>query len=961
MASLAAGARTLGRERELQTLGEALDRVMTGRPSIVVIEGEAGIGKTRLLEEALEAARSRGLQAVIGRAEELEMSRPFGVLAEAFGCTPSSPDQRRAAIAALLAFDGTIDRAPITVTNDPGLQFRVVDGFTDLVEELALAGPVLIGVDDLQWADPSSLLTLGALVRRLPDVPVALFVSLRLAPRVAELERLAAVLDAAGARRLDVGSLAPEAVRELVAEAVTAEPGPALLAEVSGATGNPLFVTELLRAMIEEGAIHIAGRRAEVAATARPPTLHLTILRRLSFLSDQTLQVLRSAAILGSGFSLSDLSVITDRSALGLSVPLAEALRARVLEDYGGHLRFRHDLIREAIYEDLAQSVRRGLHHEAGQRLASSGAPASQVAEHFSRAATRGDAEAIAWLTRAARESIASSPVVAAGLLERAIALMDQGAPDRDRLLVEEAASLLWAGRMAECAEICRGLLDRAHHLAVDGPARVCLGLALTTKGRPREGLPELERGRESSTLTATERAAAWGWASVAHNWIGDLGGAALTAKQAESAAAEVGDQLLLITARTGLAMVAGLRGQLGEAIQSIDEAVRLADQTPGKQGHRYPIHAVRGYLLVELDRLDAAKATVAAGRRLHDELGVGWHRSTYQMVQAVERFVAGDWDDAVAEAEAVISLGEETGETYTFVTAEGVLSLVSLHRNDLRGAEAAIATAAPAVADSPGFYHGQWALWARSLVLEAKGEIADAFATLAAAWDQCAQLGVELEYPVLGPDLVRLALANEKGGRAQEVAGSVAEVASRDQVPSFAAAALLCRGLVEDDTEILDAAVAAYARSPRPFELGRASEDAGIAFARQGKADRGGTLLDQAVSIYEHLRAARDLARAEAALREAGIRRGRRGTRRRHQVGWESLTTTELAVVDLVADGLSNPQIGERLYVSRKTVQTHLAHVFTKLDLTSRTQLAAEVAGRRGEHRGDRSGGVGA
>ena len=117
----------------------------------------------------------------------------------------------------------------------------------------------------------------------------------------------------------------------------------------------------------------------------------------------------------------------------------------------------------------------------------------------------------------------------------------------------------------------------------------------------------------------------------------------------------------------------------------------------------------------------------------------------------------------------------------------------------------------------------------------------------------------------------------------------------------------------------------------------------------RPARARRTGPpLIDQAVGIYERLGAARDLARAEAALREAGIRRGRRGTRGRPQFGWPGLTPTEHSVADLVAEGLSNPQIGARLYISHRTVQTHLAHIFAKLDISARAQLAAEVTRRR-------------
>ena len=157
--------------------------------------------------------------------------------------------------------------------------------------------------------------------------------------------------------------------------------------------------------------------------------------------------------------------------------------------------------------------------------------------------------------------------------------------------------------------------------------------------------------------------------------------------------------------------------------------------------------------------------------------------------------------------------------------------------------------------------------------------------------------------------------------------------------------AALRCRGLIENDAEILQAAAAAYTCGSRPLGRALACEDAGAAFARHGQLDRALPLLDQALEIYERLDAARDLARAEAVLREAGIRRGRRGSRRRPQIGWDSLTPAEHTIASLVAEGLSNPQIGQRLYISGRTVQTHLAHVFAKLDITVRAQLAAEVS----------------
>lgn len=630
---------------------------------------------------------------------------------------------------------------------------------------------------------------------------------------------------------------------------------------------------------------------------------------------------------------------------------LAEAVIGRVLEDDGDRLRFRHDLIRDAIYEDLPGSVRRGLHREAGQRLAASGAAALQVAEHMARGASRGDAEAIGWLARAAREAAPTSPDVAADLLDRAARLMNPVDPGRDHLLAERASSLMWAGRVAPAEDLCRALLDRNHDPGVEGAVRTCLGHALLVGGRPLDGLRELEGAGQSSVLTGAERASALGWASIARRWLGDLDGSAATAEKARSAAAVAGDHLTTVIAMASLAAVAELRGRLRDAMRIIDDAVRLADHSPGRQGHRYPLHAARGFILVELDRNEEASAALDTDRRISEEFGLGWHLPSYQMVHAAERFVVGQWDDAIAEVEASIALADETGQAFGLVLGRSVVSLISLHRNELGRAGQAAAVAVSQLAETGIRYRTQWALWARALILEADGKTADALATLGGCWDWWARQGLRLEYRMLGPDLVRLALARGDRGRAGDVAAAVAELADENQeVPSLAGAALRCRGLAEGDAEVLHAAVAAYASGSRPLELALASEEAGAAFARQGLAGVARPLLDQAIEIYERLDAARDLARAEAVLREAGIHRGRRGARGRPQAGWHSLTPTERTGAGLVTEGLSNPQIGDRLYISRRTVQTHLAHVFAKLDLTSRAQLAAVVT----QHRGD-------
>ena len=945
--------RYLGRDNELRVLCGALDEAALGRLTGVIIEGESGIGKSRLLSEGLVAARDRGFQLAAGRAEELESTRPFGLLVDAFECFPSSSDPRRAAIAELLTTQ-VGERGSMTVTTDPSLQFQVVDRFVDLMEELALQRPLVLGIDDLQWADPSSLSTLAAMGRRLAYVPVALIGCMRPAPRVEQLERMMVALMRGEAQLLSLGQLEDDAVVELVAEIVGSEPGPGLLMQVSGAAGNPLFVTELVGALIEEGAIEVVNGKAEVGVMSLPPTLRLTILRRLSFLSDEALVLLRSASVLGTSFTLAELSTITSRSAIDLSFVLREVFRAGVLEDDSHRLRFRHDLIREAIYGDLASSVRVALHREAGRRLAVSGAPALRVAEHLARAAAHDDTnatDAVVWLIRAARETAATAPGIAAELLHRAIELPGSVGVDRVELVAERAGILAWAGRIAEAENVCRSLLDRPHDAVVDISLRASLARCLIATGRMHGAIEELERVYTSPAANDLQRASSRAWAGIAHMSLGDLDSATAVAEQARSAARQFGDDATWSVATTVLASVEELRADFKDALDIIDEGIRRADESPKRQGHRYPHHMDKGHVLIELDRFADARATLETGMRICEEIGLPWQLAAYQSVLAVAHFAAGEWDDAITEFEAGLELAtEDTGVLGTFVLGHSVMSLIALHRNDLERAEqsASAAAAARAREDSYARYRGHWSDKAHALLMEANGDIPEAFVTLDDSWDECATAGLAVEYPVLGPDLVRLALAVGKRQRADEVTSAVGAVAANNSVPSLTGAALRCQGLVDDDPDVLSRAIDAYQQSARPLELALAREETGAVLGRSGVIDAAAPLLDQALETYERLAAVRDVARTRATLRELGIHRGQRGTRKRPQFGWASLTPTERTVSDLVAEGLSNPQIGERLFISRRTVQTHLGHVFAKLQMTSRTELAAAVTRQR-------------
>ena len=192
------------------------------------------------------------------------------------------------------------------------------------------------------------------------------------------------------------------------------------------------------------------------------------------------------------------------------------------------------------------------------------------------------------------------------------------------------------------------------------------------------------------------------------------------------------------------------------------------------------------------------------------------------------------------------------------------------------------------------------------------------------------------------------MALATGDRERAEAAAADVEKAALLASVPSLEGAALRCRALVEDDVDLLIRSVEAYRRGPRIFERAAACEDAAAALARAGRVPEASALFDEAFNVYEDVRAHRDTARALASMRTLGLGRKRRGARKRPASGWEALTPSEVEVVSLAAQGMTNPEIGQRLFISRRTVQTHLAHSFRKLDISSRVELAAEAA-RRG------------
>jgi DNA-binding CsgD family transcriptional regulator len=508
----------------------------------------------------------------------------------------------------------------------------------------------------------------------------------------------------------------------------------------------------------------------------------------------------------------------------------------------------------------------------------------------------------------------------------------------------------MWSGRLADAEAACRELLGRGPLPDIDGTVRLCLMQTLLGRGRLEEALRQADAAVATPQLAASDRVRFQAFKASALASIGRLDAAAETAAQVRPVAEEVGDELAGCICLATLALVTSLRGDFVEALGLAAEAVRVADQSDGLQAHRYPVNLFLGGFLLDNDRLAEGQAALQRGRRLSENLGVKRDLPFYYWALAQGCLLAGDWDDALVECQTCLELAEEYGmRLHGTVYSLSIHAVIAVHRNDLPDAGRAVAAAERELAATGPQLGSDYLLWADALVREARRQPDASLATLVQAWDLCTGQGLASTLPLLGPDLVRLASATGDRHRAEQATTAIEDLAARNPgVASLNGAALRCRGLLEDEPEILVRAVAAYRAGPRPLELALACEDAAWALGRTGRVGEARPLFDDALSRYERLGAAWDLARAAAKLRSLGIQPGHRGSRRRPRSGWESLTTTERKVVQLVAEGLSNPEIAERLFISRGTVHTHVSHILAKLGLRSRVELATE-ASRRG------------
>ena len=926
----------VGRDREVASLQEAIATAAAGHGRVVLIEGEPGIGKTRLVATACAHARDLGFEVLEGSSNDLGPARPFAPFLDALGIGRDSDDPDRALVAELVDTHNALDANLRPGAPNPGLQFRVVEALAALVERLAARSPLVMALDDLQWADPSTMVAIRSIARRIETLPVVFLGSCRAGHEFVALHRVTDDLLRAGATRIPLGPLDDDAVASLIAEVLDSTPSADLLTRAQGASGNPLFVIEYVRSL--------QGSPTIDSSPDTTPEFRATVLRRLATLPGATTETLRLAAVLGSTFSPADLAVATKQSAVELAPALHQAAVANMLEDRGGQLAFRHALVRDAIYEQIPAAVRRQLHRDLGRALAAGGSNSLAVAHHLSLGAAPEDAEAVEWLRRAARDAAPSSPPVAVELLRRARDLTGPTSTERDALLAELALVLAWAGELAEAAALSVEVLSRHPGSEVSGALRCGLVYALTWQGRPIEALKHAQP-EPDERLSDMDAVLLQAEAAVASLFAFDLKTAGVMAAEAGAAAARLGHELAHCHALTVQSWVSLFAGRTQDATELAQQAVDIADRSAGGEPHLAHPRFFPGMPLLYVDRLDEADQMLRSGLHVAERLGLAWSLPLYHSFLGARGFIGGDWDGAVAECEAALAAADEVGlHIGVIASTASWLATIQVHRDDLEAAERTLALASGRLAETGpqlgmGVFNGS-----KALVLEARHQYQEALALLQFGWDLY-MAGGPVTDPWSAMTFVRICMKAGEVERARGLLPKIEEQATATPTPFMRGQALRCRGLVEQDASLLVEAVELYRRSPRPFELAGACEDAAVLLTSTKTVEGALPLWDEAVALYEQLGAERDLARVAAQLRQNGIKRGARRRRVRASSGWESLTETEHKVVALVAQRLSNPEVAERLFISRHTVESHLKHIYRKLGLSSRLELAALAA----------------
>jgi DNA-binding CsgD family transcriptional regulator len=915
----AAGAVTYGRTAEHKPVRDLLRLAQQGRGGVVLVEGEPGVGKSTLLHETIDEAAECGFSLAAGAEDQLGRAIPF------FALRAALPEPFTS-----LAGESHHDSPEATAWWISRVRAHL--------EHRAAANPVLVCLDDLQWAGPATLAALRTLPRELRRHPVAWILS-RCNTAPPDTEYLFSLLEQDGAVRVGLGPLGDDAVAGLLTDAFGAPPDQGLLALAAGAAGNPWLLAELVRGLADDDSVEVCGGRAVLVSARLPEPMRRLAQQRLAGLSDRARHLVVTAAVLGPSFRLEDAAEMLGKTPAALLPTVEEAMGAGIMAAAGHAFSFQHQLLGRAVREVIPRPALKALHRQYGQILLGRGDAAALAAGHLLQAAHPGDPASLADLDAAAAQTLRTAPQTAADLALGALELTPPADPGALPRAVAAAEALAAAGRLDQAARTAQHTLAKPLPPLAEARLRCALSSVLSARGQARDAAAEASTALAHPQLPGevNDQAAAAHLQALAglHD---ELAG---PAARAVLACSSHHDGQAAVAALVASAFVAWDNGQVSEALALLRDAAREGTGISPDARDVQPLLALAA-ALVDLRQLAEAEEILRAVDRQTLQ-GIP-AESAVSILGARIHLAAGQLPDAEAAGLAALASAEALGAHGYAAVAHCVLGLIALRRGDLTAAVHHIACRTEAAPHFPGLYARAETTGGQAQVSEARDGAA---AAIGHVRQICASLpmlrGLLLGEPTAAAWMVRTALAAGEGGLAAGAAGAAeALAASNPGYPAIIAAAAHGLGLASQDPARLAEAAAQH---PDPWARASAAEDLGFLFARQADQAQAIHHLTQAIHGYQLVGAAADTARVRRRLRKLGVRR-RHWTQavRRPVSGWESLTDTERAASELVAQGLNNRQIADRMYVSANTVAFYMRQVFRKLDIGSRVELARIV-----------------
>jgi DNA-binding CsgD family transcriptional regulator len=922
------------RERELGVISGAVDEVAAGAGRVVVVEGPAGIGKTSLLVLARDVARANGLGVAGARGSELERAYAWGVVRQLLeprlrGMSGEARGRALAGAAALAAPIVLPDRAVPPGDADPS--FGALHGLYWLVAALAAGRPQLFIVDDLQWADGASVRFMEFLANRIDSVPALLVVAQRPAAAAAG----GALRAAPVAMSIELSPLSSEATAAVVAEHSDAPVSPSFARACHDATGgNPLLIHRLAEGLRDRGIAGVGDRDAEAVTRLGPYAVAATVGATLAGLGEGPVGFAHAVAVLDRAplVTAARLAGVDSEQA---SVFGEQLVRAGILRDVRP-LEFAHALVRDAVLSGLTAGQRARLHADAARILGEAGAAPEAIAVHLVHAEPRGDEGVASVLAKAGRSALASAALTeAVALLARAVAEPPPPAA-RSALLLDLARAEHGIGRPEALERVLA-----AYDAGADEVDRARAALALTWATGPGAGDPdvviglideairgvagrhrELELRLESCRLMASMLMPA-----LFRQVLGEA------ERFADLDGRTAGECELLLH-------VAIQRWLSGRTAADVAEPVEraLADAqlvaSIGADSAWLPLAIGQ---LFKTDRLDVARRTVAialAEARRRGSAPAFAAASAWRAWIALRAGAA-----AGAEADARAANEVPSGTTWQRLMSSCCLIDVLVERGELDEAQVVLA-AAGGEDENAADQGGELLLSTRSNLRTAQRDLRGALA------DQLQARRLQGDGLVPNPDfdgwlrIARLLHATgdeQAGAREAQAALSWARTWG---TPGYVGQALTVSGLVRGGDEglaQLREAVAQLERSPARRELARALVELGAALRRRGERKAAREPLRRALDVAAAGGLVATAERAREELRVTGAK-----IHRPEASGLDSLTPSELRIVQLAAEGASNPEIAQALFVTVKTVEMHLGNAYRKLGISSRRDLAA-------------------